>query len=261
MRWAVLGAGNIGSIVLDRLRAAGVSANRITVCEVDPSRGVQAHARFGVTAVPIEAESSTEADVLLLAIPPGEVVPLLRDMAGRLRPGQIVISLAAAVPLAVLESLVPERVAVARVMPSAPSMVGEGMNPVAYGHSVGQEARQIIEAFLMLLGQTIAVADEMMNWCVGLSGAALRSLLPALEGLTQAGVEAGLSPQEARRIAGHGMRGAADLALRTALTFEEIKKLTPMQMLDETALAEMVLEAARRAREKTDRLQARLEAE
>jgi pyrroline-5-carboxylate reductase len=99
-----------------------------------------------------------------------------------------------------------------------------------------------------------------MNWCVGLTGAAMRSLLPALEGMTRAGRDAGLSPADARTVAAQAMRGTASLVLQTDLTFEQLKALTPMETVDETALAQVLQDAARSAMEKTHRLQAKLEA-
>lgn len=89
------------------------------------------------------------------------------------------------------------------------------MNPAVYGASVTPDARALVEAVLATLGDSIEVTDDQMNWCVGLSGAAMRSLVPVLEGMTQAGVEAGLSERDARRVAAQVMLGTAVIALET----------------------------------------------
>jgi pyrroline-5-carboxylate reductase len=158
-----------------------------------------------------------------------------------------------------LESWLPSEVMVARVMPNAPSLFGQGMNPVAYGRRITPEGRALVRSVLNCLGETLEVSDELMNWCVGLSGAAMRSLLPALEGMTQAGIEAGLSAEDARRVAAQAMLGTAAVALQTELSFEEIKSLTPMQTVDEAAVAKTYLEAARAAKEKIDQAQRKIE--
>jgi hypothetical protein len=43
-----------------------------------------------------------------------------------------------------------------------------------------------------------------------------------------------------------------------ALTFEQLKALTPMQTLDEAALSHMLLDAARGAKSKIDQLEGKL---
>lgn len=257
--FAVIGVGNIGRILITRLQAAGVPARQMTVCDAVPERSAAAAATFGVRTAALAGVLAHETDILLLAAPPRAVPEVLQAMSGQLRADQIVISFAAAVSLANLETAVPDGVMVVRVMPNAPSLLGQGMNPVVYGKPITPEARAVVEALLGVLGQTIEVSDEQMNWCVGLSGAAMRSLLPALEGMIQAGIEAGLSPEHARLVAVQVMLGTAALVQHTNLTFDEIKALTPMETVDESEVSRLFLAAAREAKEKIDRLQNKLQ--
>ncbi len=251
-RFAVIGAGNIGRILLERLLDAGIPADHLLICDNDISRAEEASRRFGPRACPLTEEPLPHSDIFLISAAPKAIPAILKALAPQLRQGQVVVSFAAAVSLSSIEALLPAGVAAVRVMPNAPSKVGKGMNPVAYGSNVSAEVRTLIEAILQTLGGTIEVKDKQMNWCVGLTGAAMRSLLPALEGMTAAGVEAGFAEADARRIAAQVMLGTAALVLESGLSFDEIKSLTPMQTLDEAALAQTLLEAARAAKEKTE---------
>ena len=112
----------------------------------------------------------------------------------------------------------------------------------------------MVEAILAALSQSLEVQADQMAWCVAMPGAAMRSVLPVLEGMTQAGVDAGLSPETARRVAGQVMLGTAALALQTDLSFDQIKSLTPMQTIDEAAVAEMFRAAARQTRDKSEQV-------
>jgi pyrroline-5-carboxylate reductase len=247
---AVIGAGNIGQILLERLRAAGVPAEHLVACDSDPSRASTAAEKFGVRSVIMADEAVCAADAILIAVSPKSVSDVIHTFANWVCPCRLVISFAAAVPLANTETLLRPGTPVARIMPNAPSLIGKGINPVAYGSSMTPETRELVEAILAALGESVVVDDEQMNWCVGLTGAAMRSVLPALEGMTRAGVEAGFSEAQSRRMAAQVMMGTAALALRTDLTFEQIKALTPMQTVDEAALAQLFFEAARAAQEK-----------
>jgi pyrroline-5-carboxylate reductase len=254
-RFAIIGAGNIGRILLSRLLASGTPAKNLVICDSDTKRANAVARLFDIRSISLSDEAACTADAVLVAVPPKAVPDLLGTVGKWLRPRQLVISFAAATPLSRLESLLPAEVMAVRVMPNAPSLVGQGMNPVAYGHHVTLEGRALVEEILACLGESIEVSDDLMNWCVGLSGAAMRSLLPALEGMTQAGIEAGLASNDARRISAQVMLGTAALALQTYLSFDEIKAMTPMQMVDEEAERQVYLVAARSAQEKMEQLQ------
>jgi len=86
----------------------------------------------------------------------------------------------------------------------------------------------------------------------------MRSVLPVLEGMTRAGVEAGFSDADSRRMAAQVMLGAAALALKIDLTFEQIKALTPMETVDEAALEQLFFNAAQAAQEKITSAQRKL---
>jgi pyrroline-5-carboxylate reductase len=257
-QFAVIGAGNIGRILVERLQSAGVPAEALVICDSDPVRAEALEKKYGIRAVALSDEAACVADVILVAVAPKAVGEVVDRLSTCLRPGQLVISFAAGVPLSRIEALLPPGVAGARIMPNAPSLVGEGINPVVFGSNLPPEARTLVEAILAALGETLVVRDDQMNWCVGLTGAAMRSLLPALEGMTRAGVEAGFSKPESRRMAAQVMLGTAVLALETDLAIEEIKTLTPMETLDETALAQLFYDAARSAQEKIASAQRKL---
>lgn len=257
LTYLIVGMGNIGRILVSRLKAASVPAARLLICDADAARAASAAAEFGARLVALSDESARQADVFLLAPAPKSVPDVLRQLAPHLTPDRLVVSFAAALPLDKLQTLIPG-VPLARVMPNAPSLVGQGMNPVAWGAAVTPQARERVEFVLRALGQSLETPDERMNWCVGLTGAAMRSLLPALEGMTQAGVEAGFAEEDARRMAAQVMLGTAALVLESGLSFDTIKALTPMQTLDEAALAQIFREAARAARDKTEANQKKL---
>ncbi len=223
--------------------------------QIEPSAAAD---QYGIRTGILADETVCEADALLLTVPPREVFNALLVFADWVCKCRLVISFAAAVPLSKIEAMLRPGTSVARVMPNAPSLVGQGMNPVAYGSAVTVEERALVEAILSTLGDTLVVLDEQMNWCVGLTGAAMRSLLPVLEGMTRAGVAAGFSEAEARRMAAQVMLGTAALALQTDQSFEQIKCLTPMETVDEAALAQLFYMAAETAKVKIDSLQRKL---
>lgn len=260
-RVAVIGAGNIGKMLLERMRVTGIPGNLLFVCDSDPVRAKSIAAQVGASFFNLADPSTCTADIWLLCPGPKAVLPVLQQLSPQLKPGQIVVSFAAAVSLTKLDVMVPNGVSLARVMPNMPSLVGQGMNPVCFSGKATSEARKIVLELLDALGKTIEIRDDQMNWCVGLSGAAMRSVLPIIEGMFLAGTEAGLSEANTRLIASQVILGTAELVKNTSLSLAEIKKLTPMETLDEGLVARLFYEAARGAKEKIDRLEEKIAAE
>jgi len=255
----VVGAGNVGRILLERLRAAGVGAARIVVYDVEPARARAAAEETGARVA--DGPSSSElwgADLVLLAAPPPTILGVVEGAAGTLREGQTVVSFAAGVRLEWLEAALPAGVGAARVMPNAPSKVGRGFNPVCWGSRLGEPGRTRVRAVLDALGESVEVPEAQLSWWVGLSGAAMRSLLPVLEGMVDAGLEAGLDPALARRAAIRQFQGTAALAEHDPRSLVELKTLTPMETLDEAAVRKLFLDAARSARDKVVQLEAKV---
>ena len=253
--WAIIGTGNIGKLLLKRLLSSGVRPDHLVIYDSDPLRIETVVKESGVRASSLTEEAFQSVDVILIATPPKAVKSLLSNISGWLNPHQLIISFANAVPLKRLEALIPPDVAVIRVVPNVPSLIGEGLNPVVYGNRITHEAKVLVEELLGILGKTISVRDDQMNWLVGLTGASMRSVLPVLEGLIKAGTEAGLTPEQARDTAARVMLGTASLVLQTGLTFDELKAMTPLVTVDEDMLTNMIFNAARTAKEKMDTIQ------
>lgn len=79
--FTVVGAGNIGGILLQRLAAAGVAADHLAVCDADPGRGQAAAQRFGVRSLSLGDADACTADAILLASPPATVLDVLKKIA------------------------------------------------------------------------------------------------------------------------------------------------------------------------------------
>jgi len=253
-RLALIGVGVIGRILLQRLEALHWPRQHLILCDADPARGARLQQEFKRKTCPLE-DDCCRADVWLIATPPASVLPTLQTISPRLQPGQLVISFAAGVPLHQLEALTPPEVAVARIMPNALSLIGQGVNPVAYGRGCSLQTLAEVQAILNALGENIVLQDEQMNWAVGLTGAAMRWLLPVLEGMTQAGLDAGLTAADARWLAAKMMAGVSALALETTRSFDEMKRLTAIQAADEDEIRRIFREAAHRAKAMAEALE------
>jgi pyrroline-5-carboxylate reductase len=95
--------------------------------------------RYGVETTLANAETVQGADVVIIAVKPQDIDILRADVGSALAPSQTVLSIAAAIPTALIERHVGDAVPVVRAMPNTPVTVHEGMAGVAAGAHAGEE--------------------------------------------------------------------------------------------------------------------------
>jgi len=245
---AVIGLGRIGLVVGRRLLAANYGVRGSDTSEDARERASQAGIAVGSTA----KEVAAGANLILLALPPAAVTPVLSEIRESLQAEQVIVSLVGAVPLDYIQELAGPTAQVARIMPNTPSLVGQGMNPVCFGKQMSALGREQVRDLLVVWGETTEVADEQMNLCTGLTGAAPRYIFAVIEALAEAAVAGGLSWEAGIRMATQVTAGSALAVLQSGLTLDELKALTPLQPLDEEASKPLFRQAVETAEKKMD---------
>ncbi|MGH3447483.1 MAG: pyrroline-5-carboxylate reductase family protein, partial [Nocardioidaceae bacterium] len=126
MTVAVLGAGVMGETVVSGLVRSGRPVADLLLSERRTGRAEELAERYGVEAV-TNVEAATKANTLVLVVKPQDMPELLAEISPLVRPGQLVVSLAAGITTGSIEAQLPDGVAVVRVMPNTPALVDEGM--------------------------------------------------------------------------------------------------------------------------------------
>jgi pyrroline-5-carboxylate reductase len=125
-----------------------------------------------------------------------------------------VISIAAGIPLAVIEGHLP-RVRVVRTMPNTPALVGAGATAIAAGgHATAEDvesARRIFES----VGLTVILEEAQLDAVTGLSGSGPAYIFLIIEALADAGVKVGLARHNAQALAAQTVLGSAKLLIET----------------------------------------------
>src|SRR5437764_11865606 len=130
---ALIGGGKMGEALLGGLIDGGWDPENLAVAEVAAERRHAIEQRFTkIRVVPNPAWAVAEAEVVVVAVKPGDVAPAPEVAEPILEPGALVLSIAAGVTIATLEALVPGR-PVIRAMPNTPAVVGRGAAAIRAG--------------------------------------------------------------------------------------------------------------------------------
>ena len=254
---AVLGTGTMGEAVVVGLIAAGRPPSTILITARRPERARDLESRLGVRAVP-NAEAAS-ADVLVLAVKPGDMAVLLSELAPDLRPGCLVISVAAGLPTWWFDRRLPEGTPVVRVMPNTPVAVGEGMSLLCGGAHATEEHLTQAEGLMTPLGRVARVPEHLFDAATALAGSGPAYHFLFTEALIEAGVLLGLPRALARDLAVQTAYGSARMlrdtdlgatALREQVTSPGGTTIAALRQFEEHGLRAAAFDALEAARDR-----------
>ena len=105
----------------------------LTVSDINNNTLQKLKEQFSVNTAENNLETARNSDIVILAVKPGQVKVVLKEIAPAITADHLVISVAAGIKISFLEEHLPAGTPVIRVMPNVPALAGEGMSAAGYG--------------------------------------------------------------------------------------------------------------------------------
>ena len=211
----------MASALISGLLKQGHAADQICVVEINDESRSRINETFGISAVADLASgiepsiSGVENDVenvIVLAVKPQQLHTLTQQLKNMLD-GQLVISIAAGICATDIMRWLGDYKRVVRTMPNTPSLVGAGVTGLYASSNVSAQDRQTAESIMKAVGSVFWVDDEeMLHTVTAISGSGPAYVFYFIESLQQAGIELGLTQDEARQLTLQTFQGAVKLA-------------------------------------------------
>jgi len=212
MRITLIGAGNIGSSLLDGLLREGSQPVRdITISDINP-QAVSRFQELGIMTLTDNAEAIKNASLIFLCVKPWLVEEILGEIAETLMPGQILVSFAAGVSIDSMARQLGEQ-PLFRVIPNTAMAVNASMTCIVPAPWVTEEQTSLLRTFLTRVGNTLLLKESELDAATILASCGTAFALRYLHASMQAGVEIGLKPGEAAVMVAQAMLGSAKLML------------------------------------------------
>jgi pyrroline-5-carboxylate reductase len=259
---AVLGAGKIGEALLSGLLHGGQSADELLFTERYAERAVELTERYGVQAVTV-AEAAKRADVLVVAVKPQDIEPVLDDLAPLLDSHSLVVSLCAGLPTSLYERRLADGVPVVRVMPNTPMLVNEAMSAISAGRHASAAHLEIVEELLSHVGKVVRVPESQQDAVTALSGSGPAYFFFLVEAMIDAGILLGLPRALAGQLIIQSAVGAAKMLaesgehpvlLREAVTSPAGTTINAIRELEVHGVRAAMLAAIEAARDRSEEL-------
>jgi pyrroline-5-carboxylate reductase len=210
-----LGSGNMAGALIKGLLHAGVASKNIIASDVKADRLGHLHAEHGIRTIADNHALLGECDVLVLAVKPQVIDKVLTEVGGEVRPSQLVVSVAAGVPIEALEARLPDGSRVVRAMPNTPATVQAGATAIAGGVHAREDDLRIARELFEAVGRVVVLEEALLDAVTGLSGSGPAYVMLIIEALADGGVKVGLHRDTALLLAAQTVFGSAKLLLDT----------------------------------------------
>jgi pyrroline-5-carboxylate reductase len=212
-RIVVVGAGKMGSALLEGWLRFGLDPKAVAVLEPQPAPPIAALEQRGAQINP-SIGTLTSIDAIVVAVKPqiaAEALPALATMIG---PSTVVVSIMAGRTLQSISGALKRPCAVVRAMPNTPAAIGRGIT-VAVARNASTAQRNLAHRLLSATGTVEWVDDEaLMDAVTAVSGSGPAYVFLLAEALAEAGVAAGLPPALAAKLARETVAGSGELLHR-----------------------------------------------
>ena len=251
----IVGVGAMGSALLEGLKRAGWREDSISLVVRRPEQAKQLETETACRCTLDPVEGSRGVDVVVLAVKPRDVPGVAERLAGNLSDNQVVLSLAAGVATATIESHLGP-IPVVRAMPNTPALVGAGISGLAGGAHASEAAVSLAEEVLMAVGEVVRVEENLLDPVTAISGTGPAYAFLLAEALTEAALREGIPHYLAAQLVHHTLKGAGELLIQTDTTpFELRAQVTSpggttaaaMHVLEERGFRALVEDAVRAA--------------
>ena len=212
---AVIGSGNLGGALIGGLLEAGLPAGRLRAADASAVRRRELKKTYGIEASASNAEACQGADAIVLAVKPHIVATAVQEIAAQITNKQLLISLAAAVPIAAIEANLTGTQPVVRAMPNLAMTVGCSATALCENSAATKAHRELALEIFQSVGLALFVNEAQMHAVTALSGSGPAYVALVAEALAAGGVKMGLPASIAAALANQTLLGTAQLLIET----------------------------------------------
>ncbi|WP_419903798.1 pyrroline-5-carboxylate reductase [Kiloniella sp.] len=211
----LIGCGKMGGAMLQGWLDRGLSGSQVTI--VDPSAKASYLDPFkkqGVVAVENlnDISDSLSPALVMFAIKPQMMDDAIGDYRRFVKPDTVFLSVVAGKKISFYEDNLGSQAAIVRTMPNTPAAVSRGMTVLYANPNVSEEQKAVCQEFMAAVGETAWLDSEgQIDAVTGVSGSGPAYIFLMAECLAQAGVDAGLPEDLARKLAHTTVSGAGEL--------------------------------------------------
>ena len=219
---AIIGAGQLGSSLLEGLIRVGVEPTTIRAATRTRAHAEHLAERFGVVASDA-ASAAAQATLIVVSVRPNQVTAALDEIRDQVRDEAVVVSMAANPDLATLAEHLPAGTPLVRVMPNPAMAFNASLTGICAAADCPADVVTKVRAFFGQLGSLIDVPESQIGLIGSLAGHGQAVIYYVADAMVQWGVMEGFSREQSRAIVAGAIAGASTALNETAVSPNELQ--------------------------------------
>lgn len=258
LKLTFIGTGNMAWAIIQGLLKSGYPADKMIACnKSNLSRRNELQA-VGIATQFTLREAVEQADVVVLAVKPQIMAEVCTEFSDLDFSQKNVISVAAGISIARLETLLPSAKNIIRTMPNTPALIGEGLTGLFAKSQVNSTACQFAEQLMSAVGKCYWVDEEdKINQIIALTGSSPAYFFRFMEAMQHSAEQMGFSAKDARFLVQQAAVGSAKLVqanpekalsqLRENVTSKGGTTAKALEVFEQQGLAKIIEQAMQAA--------------
>lgn len=211
-----IGGGKICEAIINGIIKTGfIESKNITVSEPDRERGKYIKEKVGVSVTQDNKKNINESAIIVIAVKPNIVGMVLEGIGKLVNKKQLIISVAAGVPIKFIESYLKKESKVIRIMPNTPCLVGETAAGISLGKYSNKSNEDLVIKMMSAVGRCFVVEEKLLDVVTGLSGSGPAFICMVIQALSDGAVKMGLPRNIANTLAAQTALGTAKMVLES----------------------------------------------
>ena len=208
-----IGAGNMAEALIKGIISAKLyTPENVFVSDIRAERLKLLAEQYGVIACEENGELAGKVQTVVLSIKPQKMSDALESIKDAISNEQLVISIAAGIKVANITAVLGD-IAIVRVMPNTPALIGEGAGAL-FGNELARPMLNKAVEILSAVGKAVIVDDEdLIDAVTAVSGSGPAYYFLLMEEMIRAGIRLGLSEEVAKDLVLQTAKGAGQLAV------------------------------------------------
>jgi pyrroline-5-carboxylate reductase len=166
-----------------------------------------------------------DCTIVVIAVKPQVIREVLEEIKEDIRDDHLVISIAAGIPIKMIQASIGPGIPVIRVMPNTPALIQKGISALAPGKKVTTEQMDTAKVIFDAVGETVIIQEDLMDAVTALSGSGPGFLFRIMECFVEAGERLGFDKEISKRLVVQTFIGATQLAGESEKTLSELREM------------------------------------